>query len=99
MEVIGSPLFTTFYHYISIFDWHKSVSLGVWGFAAKEYDILTYGNYVKEMQYIQLQGLFTAYMIIMHIQTHCQSFYLVVCNIFRTFRVVVGGRVFTGFNL
>ena len=75
------------------------MSLGVWGFAATEYDIVTYGVNVKEMQFIQLLVIFIAYTIIMTIQTHCQSFYLVASAKSCIFRVVVGGRVFTGFKL
>ena len=75
------------------------MSLGVWGFAAKEYDIVTYRGNVKEMQYTHAIREFIAYAVIMTVQTHCQFFYLVACIIFRIFRVVVGGRVFTGFNL
>ena len=88
--MIGSPLFTTLYHYISIIDGHKSVSLGVRCFAAPEYDTLTYGNYVNELQFIQLQVVCIADTVIMTVQTHCQSFYLVASAkscIFRVRRV------------
>ena len=75
------------------------MSLGVWGFAATEYDTLTYGNYVNELQYTHAITVFLADTIIMTIQTHCQSFYLVASAKSCIFRVVVGGRVFTGFKL
>ena len=67
------------------------MSLGVWGFAAKEYDIVTYRVNVKEMQYTHAIREFIAYTIIMTIQTHCQSFYLVASAKSCIFRVVVGG--------
>jgi hypothetical protein len=76
-----------------------SVSLGVWGFAATEYDIVTYRVNVKEMQFIHAIRVFIADTIIMTIQTHCQLFYLVASAKSCIFRVVVGGRVFTGFKL